>query len=140
MHDPWREFCTFTDWALKWDRLPADLLGVTDFRTRTVILDERLLQAERRCTLAHELEHIRRGRVPADPVLAVREEAAIDRTVARKLIGISELGDALAWASGPAEAAEELWVDEATLSARLRHLCPAEVRHLRQRLERVPAG
>jgi hypothetical protein len=140
MHDPWREFRTFTDWALEWARLPADLLGLTDFRTRTVILDERLLQAERRCTLAHELEHIRRGPVPADPVLAAREEAAIDRAVARKLIGIGELGDALAWASGLAEAAQELWVDEDTLSARLRHLCPAEVRHLRRRLRCAPAG
>jgi hypothetical protein len=140
MHDPWRELCTFTDWALEWARLPADLLGVTDFRTRTVILDDRLLQAERRCTLAHELEHIRRGPVPTDPVLAAREEVAIDQTVARKLIDIGELGDALAWASGLAEAAQELWVDEDTLSARLRHLRPSEVTHLRQRLRRASAG
>ena len=140
MHDPWRELRTFTDWALEWVHLPADLLGLTDFRTRTVLLDARLLQAERRCTLAHELEHVGRGPMPADPVLAAREEAAIDRAVARKLIDIGELGEALAWASGLAEAAQELWVDEDTLAARLRHLRPAEVHQLRQRLQRVPVG
>ena len=107
---------------------------------RTVTLDDRLLQAERRCTVAHEVEHIRLGPVPADPVLAAREEAAIDRAVARKLIGIRELGDALAWASGLAEAAQELWVDEDTLAARLRHLHPAEVHYLRRRLQHVPSG
>lgn len=135
MHDPWHEFRSLSDWALRWDRLPADLLGVTDFRTRTVTLDNRLLQAERRCTVAHEVEHIRLGPVPTDPVLAAREEAAIDRAVARKLIGIGDLGDALAWASTLAEAAQELWVDEDTLTARLQHLHPAEVHYLRGRLE-----
>jgi transcriptional regulator with GAF, ATPase, and Fis domain len=140
MHDPWHEFRTFSDWALHWARLPADLLGVTDFRARTVTLDSRLLQAERRCTVAHEVEHIRLGPVPADPVLAAREEAAIDRTVARKLIEIDDLGDALAWASSLAEAAQELWVDEDTLTARLRHLHPAEVHYLRRRLQQDPSG
>lgn len=140
MHDPWREFSTFTDWALEWARLPTDLLGLTDFRTRTIMLDDRLLQAERRCTLAHELEHVRRGPVSTDPVLAAREEAAIDRTVARKLISIGDLADALAWTSGLSEAAQELWVDEDTLSARLRHLRPTEVTHLRRRLRCIPAG
>ena len=134
MHDPWHEFRSLSDWALQWARLPAGLLGVTDFRARTVTLDQRLLQAERRCTVAHEVEHIRLGPVPADPVLAAREEAAIDRAVARKLIGIGDLGDALAWTSSLAEAAQELWVDEDTLSARLRHLHPSEVHYLRRRL------
>ena len=135
MHDPWHEFHALTDWALHWARLPADLLGVTDFRTRTVTLDDRLLQAERRCTVAHEIEHIRRGPMPADPILAAREEAAINRAVARKLIGLTELGDALAWADTRADAAAELWVDEDTLAERLRHLHPAEVHHLRRRLQ-----
>lgn len=134
MHDPWHEFRSLSDWALHWARLPAGLLGLTNFGTRTVTLDRRLLQAERRCTVAHEIEHIRLGPVPADPVLAAREEAAIDRTVARKLISIGELGDALAWTSSLAEAAQELWVDEDTLTARLRHLHPAEVHYLRRRL------
>lgn len=140
MHDPWHEFGTFTDWALQWARLPADLLGVTDFRTRTVTLDDRLLQAERRCTVAHELEHIRRGPMPMDPVLAAREEAAIDKAVARRLIGIGDLSEALAWATSSAEAAQELWVDEDTLAARLRHLRPAEVDYLQRRLECEPSG
>ncbi|PZQ46418.1 MAG: hypothetical protein DI570_26980 [Phenylobacterium zucineum] len=140
MHDPWREFHTLSDWALRWGRLPSDLIGVTDFGARTVTLDSRMLQAERRCTLAHEVEHIRLGPAPADAVLAAREEAAIDRAVARKLIGIGELADALAWTSSPAEAAQELWVDEDTLAARLRHLHPAEVHYLRRRLQSEPTA
>ncbi len=138
MHDPWHEFGSLSDWALRWASLPKGLLGFTDFSLRTVTLDDRLLQAERRCTVAHEVEHIRLGPLPSDPVLAAREEAAIDRAVARKLIGIGELGDALAWASSLAEAAQELWVDEDTLSVRLRHLHPAEVHYLRRRLQQEP--
>lgn len=134
MHDPWHEFRSLSDWALRWARLPGDLLGVTDFRTRCVTLDSRLLQAERRCTVAHEIEHIRLGPVPSDPVLAARQETAIDRTVARKLIGIVDLGDTLAWTNDLSEAAQELWVDESTLAARLRHLHPAEAHFLRRRL------
>ena len=140
MHDPWHEFHTFSDWALRWARLPSDLLGVTDFHARTVTLDSRLLQAERRCTMAHEVEHIRRGPMPSDPVLAAREEAAVDRAAARKLIGIDELGEALAWAGTLAEAAQQLWVDEDTLVARLRHLHPAEVHYLHRRLQQEPSG
>lgn len=140
MHDPWYEFRGLSDWALCWARLPGDLLGVTDFGSRCVTLDSRLLQAERRCTVAHEIEHIRLGPVPSDPVLAAREETAIDQAVARKLIGIDELGDTLAWTSDPSEAAQELWVDESTLAARLRHLHPAEVHVLRRRLAQEPSG
>lgn len=135
MHDPWQEFRTRSDWTLRWARLPDDLVGLTDFSGRTVTLDERLLQAERRCTVAHELEHIRRGPMPADSVLAGREEAAVSQAAARKLITLADLAAALCWADTVADAAAELWVDEDTLLERLRHLHPAEVHALRRRLE-----
>lgn len=50
------------------------------------------------------------------------------------LITIRALGDALAWARTRDEAAEELWVDVATLEARLRSLHPAERAYLNRRL------
>lgn len=109
-------------------------MGVTDYQAQTITLDKGLLQAERRSTLAHELEHVARGPAPADPVLSAREEAIIDRIVARRLIRMEALADALAWAHNHHEAADELWVDEATLRARLRTLADSERDYLRDRL------
>lgn len=111
MHHPWREFRALADWTLQSALLPLDFVGITDFDDKTVTLDRRLLQAERRCTIAHEIEHIRRGPVPTDPVLAAREEEQIDTAVARKLISLERLGEALAWSANMQEAAAELWVD-----------------------------
>ena len=135
MDHPWRRFRGLWEWRLDWAWLPGALLGLTDHHAKTVTLDSRLLQAERRCTIAHEIEHIERGPSPTDPVLAAREEEGIDRAVARKLIDLHDLGEALAWARGTEEAADELWVDMPTLEARLRSLHPSERAYLRRRLE-----
>lgn len=110
---------------------------MTDHFSKTVTVDKRLLQAERRCTIAHELEHIRRGPLPTDPVLAAREEAAIDQAVARRLVTLDALAAALAWSSDPHEVAEELWVDVPTLLTRIHHLHPSERAYLNQKLEHV---
>lgn len=139
---PWRRLRGLSDWLVAWCRLPGDLLGLTDHDARVIVLDQGLNQAERRCTLAHELEHVERGPVPADPILAAREESAIEAAVARRLIDLHSLGEALAWSRQPVEVAEELWVDELTLRARLDDLQPAERAYLAQRLnhhlERTP--
>lgn len=133
-HHPWRAFRELVDWTLHWAHLPGGLLGVTDFRARTVTLDSRLTQVERRCTIAHETEHIRRG--PIGVGCVAREERIVDRNVARRMLpDIKAVGEALAWAHHLEEAADELWVDEATLQARLEHLHPAEQHYLKRRLE-----
>lgn len=139
MHHPWRAFRELVDWTLHWAHLPEGLLGLIDFGAQTVTLDSRLTQAERRCTIAHETEHIRRGPVPAH--LRAREERTVDRNVARRMLpDIKAVGEALAWAHQLEEAADELWVDEATLRARLEHLHPAEQHYLRRRLEDDQTG
>lgn len=97
-----------------------------------------LTQAERRCTIAHETEHIMRGVVP--DWCWPREERAVDRAASRKLITIAALADALAWTQDPAEAAEELWVDVAMLLARLANLTEAEGRELSRRLDLIELG
>ena len=125
MDHPWRRFRDRTDWLLVWDTLPAGLLAYTSHSNRTVFLDKRLTQVERRCTIAHELEHFDIP-TPRNPVLVARLERQIDQRVARLLIPLDRLGDALAWAHSLTEAAEELWVDEDTLRTRLEHLHPAE--------------
>ena len=133
-HHPWRAFRALADWSRHWHRLPSGIWGQTCWETRTVTLTHGLNQAERRCTIAHETQHIIRGPVPGH--MEAREEAAVDRNVARLLIpDVRVLADTLAWSATVGEAASELWVDPETLQVRLTSLHPAERAYLRLRLD-----
>lgn len=113
------------DWTLYWRDLgDEDLLGRTDFDSRTVTLAKGMTQAQRRSTIAHETVHIERGPVPA--WLQSREEVQVDQVAARRLIAWPDLLDACRWARTVHELAEELWVDEDMVMCRLRHLHPSE--------------
>ncbi|MFT4081146.1 MAG: hypothetical protein QM638_01040 [Nocardioides sp.] len=140
MYHPWRAFRALAHYTLDIAWLPDGVLAVTDFEAHTVTMAKGLLQAERRSTIAHELEHISRGWAPCQGVGAGREECVVDQAASRRLIQIRDLGEALAWAHDLDEAAEELWVDRAMLEVRLAHLHPAERAYLRRRLENAPAG
>src|SRR5262245_53751208 len=133
-HDPWRRFSELTDWTLQWAELPSGVMGTTCHATRTVTLAVGMSQAERRCTIAHETEHIERGPVPAHEVL--REELLIDSKVARLLIpSLPELVDAMVWAGGHIEtAADALWVDDYLLQVRLGALTAPEQAYADRRL------
>ena len=135
LHDPWRRFGELTEWALRWAELPPGVMGTTCHTTRTVTLAIGMSQAERRCTIAHETQHVERGPVPAHEVPL--EELRIDRLVARLLIpSLPELVDALVWAGGHLEtAADALWVDEYLLQVRLGALTATERAHAGRRLE-----
>lgn len=133
MHHPWRAFKALSHYTLHWAYLPDGILGFTDYTRCAVVLTKDMTQAERRCTIAHEVEHIERG--PAHPSHRAWDEREVDKAVARKLIGIRDLGEALAWTSCEHQIADELWVDVATLRARLAHLHPSERHYLRGRLE-----
>jgi hypothetical protein len=137
-HHPWRRFAELTDWSLGWAELPDGVMGRTCHRTRTVTLALGMSQAERRCTIAHETAHIERG--PVAPRQVLREELAIDRTVARLLIpSARELADAMTWAGGHLEAAADaLWVDDYLLSVRLRSLTGRERNHVERQLADLP--
>jgi hypothetical protein len=132
---PWRTFRDLIDWTLEWSHLPSGVWGVTDFDTRTVTLRHGMNQAERRCTIAHEIQHILRG--PAPVGLEEWEEELVDRNAARFLLpSVEAIGDALVWADwNQFVAAEELWVDELILAARLRYLHPSEKGYLRERFD-----
>lgn len=134
MHHPWRRLGSLTSWTLAWADLPDGLDGLVRYADRMIILRRGMTQAERRSTLAHELIHAERGPVLDVPALVAREETAVEAEAARRLITVTELAEALAWTSHPGEAADELWVDQAMLRARLAHLRPAERRYLRRRL------
>lgn len=132
-HHPWRAFRELTDWTLRWARLPDGIWGETCWATQTVTLTLGMNQAERRCTIAHETQHVLRGPVPV--VHQVREEGVVDRNVARLLLpDVRAIGEALAWAPHLREAADELWVDEIILETRLRFLHPSERAYLKRRL------
>lgn len=133
MHHPWRAFRSLTDWTLAVDVLPGHRRGQVDFEARVVTLDRRLLQVERRCTIRHELHHIERG--PAAPGLRGKDERAVRQATARDLIALDDLLDGLRWTRQPDELADLLWVTRDVLETRIRHLQPAERRHLAQNLE-----
>lgn len=129
MYHPWRRLREQPNIQLTWRPL-LGRLGVTDGRSR-VVLDPRQSQAQRRCTIAHELAHIELGHVRGcDP----REESAAAQLAARRLIPIAQLADAILWSEHPAQIAEALWVDVDTLQVRLDHLHPSERQYIAQRL------
>lgn len=106
--------------------LPGRMVGA--WTTQGIFLDRSLDQCGRRVTLTHELAHYERGPAPMVPWWDVREEAIVDQIVARRLITLEALADALAWCGGipGAECAEELWVDQHTLTVRMRTLSMEE--------------
>lgn len=142
MYHPWRFFRSLTEWTIHWTHLPEGTLGVTDHDARTITLTEGMTQAQRRCTIAHEVEH-----AVAGPVLEThreREERRVEAVAARRLLpDPHEVADALVWARGDLTvAADELWVDEATLRARLdaKHLHPAERAVIVRRINALEVG
>lgn len=125
------------DWIVRQERLPGTLLGDISFPDHTIRIDVDLPPAVRRSTLAHELVHARRGPLPANPVLAAREEHAVDKAAARWLINLDDLGEALAESDDLYQVAELLDVDPDTLRTRLEHLHPSEKAFLRRRLQKI---
>ncbi|WP_134740028.1 hypothetical protein [Nocardioides sp. 503] len=137
-HHPWRVFSTLTEWKLEWtDDLPAGTLGRTEFDAKRVLLANGMDQAERRCTIAHETQHILRGPYPAHRRLY--EELTIDRKVSRLLIpSVRKIGHALAFHRADVEqAADELWVDEPILNVRLSSLAPRERAYMAEQMATI---
>lgn len=133
MIHPWRRLRGHEDVTLDWHE--GGPMGWACFVTQTISLREGMSQAERRCTVLHEVLHIERGPVPAG--LAAREELRVRKETARLLLpDVKQVGDVLAWAERDLEeAADELWVDVPTLKVRLRYLHPAERGWLQRRLK-----
>lgn len=134
-HHPWRVLRGLVDWTLHFAHLPDGILGLTDHRRRTITLAHGLTQAERRCTLEHELQHVDRG--PVTRGWVEREERVVDELAARRLITLERLADAMVWAYDEHEMAEELWVDVATVRTRLATLRPDEAAHIEDRLDQA---
>lgn len=131
---PWRTLRDLQHIDLIWTDLPLGVRGATDGLGR-IWVDRQLLQRERRCTLAHELVHIRRRHTEPQPEAV---ERSVDREAARWLLpDIKAVGESLAWAHNLHEAADDLWVTDRFLTIRLEAAHPSEVHYLRERLARA---
>ncbi|NNG20533.1 ImmA/IrrE family metallo-endopeptidase [Naumannella sp. ID2617S] len=135
---PWAELRSRPHLTLHWADLPHGIWGLTD-GTNRIWMQRRLLQRERRATLAHELEHIRRGHTCCQPPTVERR---VRHHAARWLLpDLGQVLDELIFHRGDFEhAAEALWVDRLTVQARLDplHTHPAEKALIRRRLEEDP--
>lgn len=131
MWHPWRELRSRPEIKLEWrSDLPAELIAATN--GQRIVMTTQLLQVERRWALAHELAHIDRGDTHR---CDAADEAEIDQEVARKLIDLEDLLDAIRWAPNSRnEVADQLWVPREVLDTRLEHLHPAERAYLRRRI------
>lgn len=130
---PWREWHGLPNVRLWWTDLPGTRQSTTDGRSH-VWFDRKTLQVERRCNSRHEQEHILARH---DGCVGGTEEARVRWRAAQWLCpNPRHVAEALIGAHGNiADAADHLWLDEPTMTARLdlRFMHPAE-RMLIQRL------
>jgi hypothetical protein len=132
--NPWHQL-TELGVNVAWVRMDG-VLGAYFHDLKTIALDPDMNQAQRRCTVVHELGHAERGFVPVNQTLTAREELWIDQAAAHRLIDIVDLGNALCEADDHnwEGVAGQLWVDTDTLRTRLQHLHPSERAYLRNRI------
>lgn len=141
MFHPWRRMRDLgPSWTLRWAHLPADTYGVTDHARKLITLQIGMSYAERRCTIAHEVEHALRG--PVSAAETAREELEVDRAVAIRLLpSVQAICDALVWHRGDyEEASDDLSVDPLILEVRISALVGAERDYYNQRLAEVRLG
>jgi Zn-dependent peptidase ImmA (M78 family) len=135
--DPYALLAGMPHLNLEVTRLPDDEMGRWIPERQMIVLDDRLDQAERRCTLVHEMvHHISGDHTDLTPELSRMQERMCRERTARLLITLPSLADAMLWSEHAVEIAEQLWVDEPTLWDRLEHLTAEEHRYLRMRLAR----
>lgn len=128
---PWRILRELAHVTLQWHE--GGKMGRVNHASQTVSLRRGMSWEERRCSLLHELLHLENGPQPLG--LKDKEEESVRRATARIMLpDIRAVGEALAWAHTPMEAAEELGVDLYVLRKRLRHLHPSELAYLERRL------
>lgn len=136
MWHPWRRLRDLAETRLEWQDTD-DEWGHYDFAADCITIATGMTQAERRCTLTHELIHRERGPVPEH--LREKEEEIVRDLSARRLIPMRDLAEAMLWSYDEYEIAEELWVDEPTVADRLRNLSEAERTFLREELDKREA-
>lgn len=122
MYHPWRELRDQKHITVLWEPLPDHIRGCTN-GTDTIWMDTRLLQVERRCTIAHEQTHIRLGHTECQDE---KTETKVRRLTALQLIDTADLIEACKWSATADEVADELWVTVDVLMDRIQGLAPVE--------------
>lgn len=139
---PWAAVARLEDVLVTFTDLPESH-GWWEPGERVIVLDRSLSQRQRRCVLAHELEHVLAGDEDVSDVslmLAMRQEARAATRAARRLITLDALVDGLLWSQDEHELAEELHVDVDTLRTRLATLTENEHALIDERLWEREAG
>jgi Zn-dependent peptidase ImmA (M78 family) len=128
--NPWQTLRDeFPDWEVRFAPLPDGYDGATDHRHRIIWISGTLDRSGRRCTLAHELEHVRQHH---DGPCSLVHEEWIEEAAARNLLPLDALLTVLPWAHSLQEAAAELQVDTGSLHIRIKKLHPSERAALRR--------
>jgi hypothetical protein len=131
MYHPWRALRAMTHVDVQWVELPDGVLALGD--GETVWMDRRQRQAQRRSTIAHELEHLSAGDTGCQSPAVERR---IDEVAAAKLVSLDQLAEAIVWAMSEEELALDLWVDVDVVRTRLGSLTEEE----RDAIDRVIAA
>jgi Zn-dependent peptidase ImmA (M78 family) len=138
-YSPWAEVAKMCDVLVGFVMLD-DGLGWWEPDERVILLDRRLDRIGRRCTLAHELEHVLAGDAACvgtanDGYFTTVMERRAATRAARKLIPLAALADAVClYDDDDHLIAAHLDVDLSTLDVRRATLQPDERHWLRRRL------
>lgn len=131
---PWEVLASMPDVVLGYRELPSGR-GWWVPEERVILLDSRLSRRGRRCVLAHELVHVRRGDEACGiGVFDQRQERDADEAAARWLVPLERLAVAELWGRSRWEVADELDVEVDVLATRVAVLLPAEREYLNGRL------
>lgn len=105
---------------------------------QTIVLDDRLDSIERRCALAHEIEHVRAGDTAVVHVwFATKQEARAHHRAARRLVRLDDLVDALRVTRDEQQLAAILEVDVEVLRLRLDRITDLEQDYVERQIEGV---
>jgi hypothetical protein len=118
-YHPWRNLRAHPEIDVIWPEI--EIFGQTD--GTTIQIDSRLGQTERRCTLEHEMQHVAAGHRCGQ---SESMELSIRQVVARRLVPISILAQALAYSLNLDEVAEDVWVTREVLDDRMAYLTEHE--------------
>ena len=131
--NPYAFLAEHPDLSMELAPLPPGQRGRWYPDLHVILISNQLTQAERRCTLTHELVHRMRGDLHIDDdLIRNRLERSCHQIAARLLLPLPKLAEVLVWSECPSEAAEALFVDVETLQTRLESLHPAERGFLRR--------
>jgi hypothetical protein len=136
-YDPWADARDrFGDWVIRHRPLQG-LHEVLCWRRKVILLEVEHCRATRTSNLAHAIAHLDLKHRASTGFYSKRDEAAADRLAAGRLIGLEQLGDALATHPvDPDLVAEHLDVTVQVLRTRLRALNDDDKEHIRQRMAR----